>query len=80
MLVPALASDPAYMTPLATVTNEVSKSPCGSGVCHKILPVAGSRAAQEPRFSGQCRATAGERIPDGEYHRNQVTAAHRDGH
>jgi hypothetical protein len=67
MLVPALASDPAYMTPLATVTNEVSMSPCGSGVCQATVPVAGSTSQYTPLFwpmpsSCQVRPVTGSRM------------------
>src|SRR5271155_1562014 len=40
----------AYTTPLATDTGPMSLEPFGSGVCHRIAPVAGSSAAHEPAF------------------------------
>jgi len=43
--------DPAYTTPFATLTAPGSPAPgVGSGTCHRILPVRGSRAAQEPQL------------------------------
>jgi hypothetical protein len=38
----------AYTTPFATVIGPVSTAPLGSGVCHRISPVVGSRALHEP--------------------------------
>jgi hypothetical protein len=43
--------DPAYKTPFATLTAPGSIAPgVGSGTCHRILPVRGSRAAHEPQL------------------------------
>jgi len=61
MLVPADASEPAYTTALAVLTTELSNAPCGSGVCKRIRPVAGPRAAQDPpvKVCPATRAAAG---------------------
>ena len=43
--------DPAYKTPFATLTAPGSTVPgVGSGTCHRIRPVRGSRAAHEPQL------------------------------
>ncbi len=40
--------EPAYTSPLATLSGPVSIEPVGSAVFHSISPVAGSRAPQNP--------------------------------
>src|SRR5579875_898565 len=59
MLFPVPAFDPAYTTPLAALTNPMSTAVCGSGVCQRILPVAGSSAAHEPPPAGTLSARPG---------------------
>ncbi len=42
--------EPAYMTPLATLTDPVSMVPTvGSAVCQRMFPVATSRALHAPQ-------------------------------